>query len=177
MNNRVLITYATRAGSTGEVANAIGHVLSAHGLSVDVRTINSQPRLDGYQAVLIGSAIRMGSWLPEAVRFIEHNRLALQRLPLGLFTVHGINLGDDEQSRQKREAYLDAIRPYVGRPEHAFFAGKIDPAGLSLIDRLMVRMVKAPVGDFRDWASIEGWAQTAIRDATSQYNIERVFAG
>ena len=168
MNNRVLISYATRAGSTGEVAHAIGQLLSTHGYHVDVRTIKSNPRVDGYLAVLIGSAIRMGSWLPEAVQFVEQNRLALQQRPLALFTVHGINLGDDEPSRQKREAYLNAIRPFVGSADHAFFAGKIDPAGLSLIDRLITRMVQAPVGDFRNWASIDGWAETIVKELASQ---------
>ena len=55
MNNRVLITYATRAGSTGEVASSIGKALHGRGFRVDVRMIKSSPSVEGYQAILIGS--------------------------------------------------------------------------------------------------------------------------
>lgn len=63
-----------------------------------------------------------------------------------------------EQSRCNRQAYLNAIRPLIQPVAEVFFPGKIDPARLSLIERLMVWMVKSPVGDFWDWEKIRGWA-------------------
>ena len=162
MNSRILITYATRAGSTAEVAGDLGEVLGERGFIADVVPVKENPPLEGYQGVLIGSAIRMGNWLPEAVQFIQNNQQALRHVPVALFTVHGINLGDDEHSRASREAYLDAVRPFLTPMEHVFFPGKIDPARLSLIDRLMVRLVKAPIGDLRDWKTIDGWAQSVL---------------
>lgn len=162
MNNRILVTYATRAGSTVEVAAAIGETLSARGFAVDVKPVKDQPPLDGYQAVIMGSAIRMGQWLPEAVDFAKTNQQALSQIPVALFTVHIMNLGDDEQSRAARLAYLNPIRPLLKPVNEVFFAGEIDPAKLSFVDRLMGKMVKAPLGDLRDWDNIRNWANTAL---------------
>jgi menaquinone-dependent protoporphyrinogen oxidase len=74
MTNRILVTYATRAGSTVEVAAAIGETLRGSGFSVDVKPVKEKPSVEGYQAVVVGSAIRLGSWLPEAVNFVKNNQ-------------------------------------------------------------------------------------------------------
>ena len=162
MNNRILVTYATRAGSTAGVAEAIAQVLKKRGFLVTVKPIKENPEVKGYQAIIIGSAIRRGKWLPEAMKFLVANQLALRRVRVALFTVHILNRGDDAQSRLNREAYLDALRFLVQPVAHVFFPGKIDPERLSLIDRLLVRTVKAPVGDFRDWSKVRGWAEEVL---------------
>ena len=162
MNNRILVTYATRSGSTAEVAAAIGGVLDARGFSVDVRPIMDAPTLDDYAAVVIGSAVRTGSWLPEAVAFVEANRLVLNRVPVALFTVHVHNTGDDPASIARRRAYLYEVRPLINIVGEVFFSGKIDRTKLSTLERLMVRAVKAPIGDFREWDKIRGWAETVL---------------
>jgi menaquinone-dependent protoporphyrinogen oxidase len=167
MNKRVLIAYATRAGSTPEIAAAIGETLSGRGCAVDVKPVKSQPSLNGYSAVLLGSAISMGSWLPEMVDYIKENQMALKQLismgmPVGLFTVHMLNTGDDPASRTARLAYLDRVRPLLGSVEEAYFNGVIDLEKLSFLDRMMVKMVKSPLGDQRDWNKIRNWTHAAL---------------
>ena len=162
MSTRVLVTYATRAGSTGEVAQVIGETLKLRSFRVDVRTIRSRPRVEDYGAVLIGSAVRTGSWLPEAVDFVAEHQMALKHLPVALFTVHMHNLGNDPQSVANRRGYLSQIRPLVHPVGEAYFSGAIDPAKLSVLDRLRVRAVKAPVADFREWEKIRGWARSVL---------------
>lgn len=162
MNNRILVTYATRAGSTVGIVDAIAVMLRRRGFLVTIKPIKENPGVIAYQAVIIGSAIRQGSWLPEAIHFVKANQAALRRVRVALFTVHMLNRGDDEQSRLNREAYLDALRPLVLPVANVFFPGRIDLSGLSFIDRLMVRAVKSPVGDFRDWDKVRGWAQKLL---------------
>ena len=167
MNKRILIAYATRAGSTSEIAAAIGETLSGRGYLVDVKPVKSQPALNGYSAVILGSAIRMGSWLPEMVDYIKENQMALKQsvsmgMPVGLFTVHMLNTADDPASRTARLAYLDRVRPLLGTVEEAYFTGVIDMEKLSFLDRWMVKMVKSPVGDRRDWNKIRNWASAVI---------------
>lgn len=159
MNNRILVTYATRAGSTGEVATALGETLRARGFAVDVKPMQENPALDGYQAVLVGSAVRMGQWLPEAVGYIKTHQQVLNALPVALFTVHLNNLGEDEESEKNRNSYLDAVRPLVNPVAEVFFAGKMDFARLSFLDRLIARLVKAPEQDLRDWNMVRAWAE------------------
>jgi len=157
MGNRVLIAYATRAGSTVEVAAAIGENMNQQGFVVDVKPMKEEPNLQDYQAAILGSAIRMGSWLPEAVRYIEDNQQALRAMPVALFTVHMLNSGEDETSQTNRLAYLDKVRPFLNQPEEVYFEGVMDFSRLSLADRLISKMVKAVEADKRDWGKIRNW--------------------
>lgn len=164
MNQRILVTYATKAGSTVEVAAAIGETLTARGFSVDVRPVKEKPSLDGYSAVVMGSAIRIGGWLPEALDFIRKNQARLNQLPVALYTVHMLNCGEDEASRAARTAYTAPVRALLPNAPEAFFAGKMDYSTLSFVDRLLAKAVEKqtnnPPGDFRDWTKIRAWAQT-----------------
>ena len=162
MNKRILVTYATRAGSTAEIAAAIGESLGQRGFAVDVKPVKEEPALAGYQAVLMGSCIRMGNWLPEAIDFVKANQAALSGLPVALFTVHMRNVGDDETSRTARQAYLNAVRPLLNGAEEAYFEGKTEFARLSFFDRLISKMVKAVEADNRDWDKIRGWVPAVL---------------
>ena len=162
MNKRVLVTYATRAGSTVEVAAAIAESLGSRGYAVDVKPVKEKPSLAGYSAVVMGSAIRMGAWLPEAVAFVKANQAALDGMPAALFTVHMLNTGDDEAGRTARLGYLNTVRPLLHGAEEVYFAGKFDFSRLSFLDRTIAKLVKAVESDSRDWAKIRGWVPAAL---------------
>ncbi len=158
MTEKTLIIYATRAGSTAEIATAVGQTLAASGLNIEVKPVKQVASLTGYQAVLLGSAIRMGSWLPEMVKFIQTHQAALNALPTALFTVHMLNTGEDESSRTARAAYVEPVRTLLPNAQQAFFTGLMDFSRLSFLDRLIARMVKAVESDARDWDAIRQWA-------------------
>jgi menaquinone-dependent protoporphyrinogen oxidase len=129
---------------------------------VDVKPVKEKPPLNGYQAVILGSAIRMGNWLPEAVEFVKANQEALNATPIALFTVHMLNTGDDETSRANRLAYLDAVRPLLDHSEEVYFAGRMDFSKLSFLDRIIAKMVKAEEADRRDWVRIRNWVPEVL---------------
>jgi menaquinone-dependent protoporphyrinogen oxidase len=158
MDKRILVTYATRAGSTAEIAAAIGRSLGQRGFYVDVKPVKDRPDLEGYQAVILGSAIRMGSWLPEVVGYIQDNQEKLNSMPVALFTVHMLNTGDDLESRTNRLAYLDKVRPLLNGAEEVYFEGKMDFSKLSLFDRFIAKMADAVETDNRDWEKIRSWS-------------------
>ncbi len=157
MNNRVLIAYATYAGSTVEVAAAIGERLGAQGFVVDVKPVQNKPPVDGYQAVVIGSAVHHGNWLAEAIDFVKVNQLALNHMPVALFCVHIQNMGNDEPSRQRRLAYLNEVRSLVQPIGEGFFSGRFNRRGAALLlPGWLARLV--PNIDLRNWESIRAWA-------------------
>lgn len=160
VNNRILVTYATRAGSTAGIATVIAETMAARGYSVDLKPVSEKPDLTGYAAVVIGSAIRMGHWLPEAVDFVKTHQTDLNAVPVALFTVHMLNTGDDEASRTGRLAYLNDIRPLLPGAEEVYFTGAMDFERLSFLDRLIAKMVGAIEEDRRDWGAIKQWART-----------------
>jgi menaquinone-dependent protoporphyrinogen oxidase len=158
MQKRILIAYASAFGSTVDVAATIGETLAGNDLAVDVKPIEENPPIDGYQAVVIGSAVQHGNWLPEAVEFVKDNQAALNELPVALFCVHITNLGDDETSRQNRRVFLDAVRPLVAAVDEAYFAGKFDRRGAKLmLPGFFARFV--PPLDFRKWKKMRAWAE------------------
>ena len=159
MDSKILIVYASKCGSTGEVAQAIGQSLCDQGASVDVRPVKAMTSVEGYRAVLVGSAIRMGQWLPEAVDFLKKNQARLSQMPTAFFTVHMQNVDDRPESQAARAAYVAPVRQLVTPSAEAFFAGKIELARMSFFDRLLSQAMKAKDEDLRDWAKIRAWAQ------------------
>ena len=157
----LLIAYATYAGSTMEVASAIGEELGARGYRVDVKPITKTLQVDGYQAVIIGSAVQYGEWLPEAVDFVKTNQQSLEKARVALFSVHIQNLEDDPTSRAARLAYLDGVRPFVQAEAEVFFAGRFDKRGAALLLPKLIAWTM-PDMDLRDWTKIRAWAQTIL---------------
>ncbi len=158
MKRKTLVVYATRAGSTGEVAKVISEHLCAMGFDAEVQPVESVSNLSGFQAVVLGSAVRYGAWLPEMTKFIESQRSTLAQLPSAFFTLHMQALGDDATSQDTRAGYTKTIRALVTPRDETFFAGKVDPSTLSFFERMAVKLVKSPVGDKRDWDRIRLWA-------------------
>ena len=161
MKNKILIVYASRAGSTGEVAKAVGQTLSEMGASVDVQSVVDVNDLSHYQAVIVGSAIRMGRWLPEAVGFVKKHRDELSLVPTAYFVVCGTMKDDTPENRKKVLAYLDPVRkatPNIEPMDIGLFAGVIDFSKLSFMDKSMLKIKGASEGDFRNWAAIKKWA-------------------
>ena len=162
MNERILVAYATRAGSTVGVAEAIGQTLNERGYAVDVKPIKDNPDLGIYQKVILGSAVNGAQWLPEAVEYVQNHQETLKQVPVALFCVHIMNMGDSESSKKNRHAYLNVVRPLVNPVAEAYFAGMgMNPADTSAFVRWIYRTFKiGGEGDCRDWDAIRGWAKT-----------------
>jgi menaquinone-dependent protoporphyrinogen oxidase len=159
-SKRILVTYASRCGSTGEVANAIGKTLAPAGVSVDVLPLKQIINLSGYQAVFVGSAIRMAKWLPEAANFVNENRAALQRVPTAYFTVCATLIEDTPANRARAAGFIASVRAMFTPAAEGYFAGKVDPNSLSFIENISLQAKGVPQGDFRDWDKITNWAQS-----------------
>ena len=79
----VLIAYASRMGSTQEIASAIGDQLVSRGFEVEVVTAADAARARGFGAVLLGSAVYMGQWDKRAVDYLRRAATDLPRVRLG----------------------------------------------------------------------------------------------
>jgi menaquinone-dependent protoporphyrinogen oxidase len=154
----VLIAYASKAGSSAEVASAIGRRLADRGFRVDVRRAGRVRSLDAYGAVVVGSAIRAGQWLSEASAFVKTHREALATRKTAFFTLCMTLSQDTSENREKVAAYLEPVRAILEPDQIAFFAGKMDYSKLALVPRLIVKRMKVPEGDFRNWDAIGSWA-------------------
>jgi len=160
---KILVAYATRAGSTAEVADAIGKKLAAGGATVEVKPVKKVQALNGYQAVVLGSAIRRGAVLPELTGFIKTNKDALEKIPVACFIVCMILREDNEENRKKAASYLEPLRAEVNAVDTGMFAGKLDYSKLNFIDAFVVEhIIGTPEGDLRDWKQINDWAANLL---------------
>ena len=159
MNQRVLIAYATFAGSTQQVAVDIGKTLGERGFAVDVIPALENPPVNGYEFVLIGSAVHGSCWLSEATEFVEANQSALKRVPVALFSVCLSGLAKDEaQLASARDTIYGPVRAFATPVAEILFAGKIDRRGVALgLPGWLARFF--PTLDLRNWDRIRGWAQ------------------
>ena len=165
-NRKVLVAYASRCGSTGGVAEAIGQVFCDNGTAVDVRLLNNVGDLDSYCAVIIGSAVQSSKWLPEAMAFVEKYQKVLSQMPVAYFLTCLALYKETEENRRKARTFLDPLRdaaPQVQPVDIGLFAGVLDYSKLSLPVRMIMKQKMkgkgVPEGDFRDWDAIRAWAQ------------------
>ena len=156
--NKILVTFATRAGSTYEVATRVAEVLRAGGATVEVKPVAAVHEVKDYDAVVVGSAIRMGHWLPEAVGFVKTNREALSRIPTAYFLVSGLLRNDTPETRHQVLAFLDPVRALHEPVSIGLFAGKLDYSTMGGLDRSIAEAVSSAEGDWRNWKAIGEWA-------------------
>jgi menaquinone-dependent protoporphyrinogen oxidase len=167
MASRILVAYASRHGSTAGVAEAVGKTLSESALQVDVRQVSDVVDLEPYAAVVMGSAIRGGKWLPEAMDFVHAHQVALARKPFAAFLVCATMGSPNAQYRQGVAAWMAPVRDLVRPMSEGLFAGNLDlgkmPFGKdALMFRVAVAMGALPGGDRRDWDAVRTWAQGLV---------------
>lgn len=159
---RVLVTYATRYGSTQEVAAAIAEELTAAGMDVDVLAAGPQVEVGKYDAVVAGSPSYGRNWLPHASLFVVGNASRLSLMPVALFTTGMLGVKNPKPALREHERIMSTLReftPGLAPVTTALFHGSFDRRRLPFILRLLDRLAGTPQGDRRDWEAIRGWAR------------------
>ncbi len=160
MSASILVAYATRYGSTLEIAEAVAETLRGAGLAVDIQPMAQVRTLEGYGAVVLGAPLYMFHWHKDALRFLSRHRQALAERPVAVFA--GGPFGDsDEKAWQEVRKQLDgelAKFPWLRPVAVEVFGGRFDPAKLRFPYSWLPALKKMPPSDLRDWAAIRAWA-------------------
>ncbi len=166
-NHRMLIAYASQFGTTAEVAHAIGEVFAQNGTSVETKWVNDVDSLDGYDAVIVGSAIQYDRWMPAAANFVQAHQETLSKLPVAYFFTCLTLAQQSDKTAQKAQEYADklvALAPQVKPVSVGRFAGAINYQKLSLPFRLLFKGLAITTGvkegDYRNWEAIRAWANS-----------------
>jgi menaquinone-dependent protoporphyrinogen oxidase len=182
---RVLVAYATMAGSTAEVAQAVAEELAKTGAEVEVLPIPQVKDLQGFDAVVVGGPMILG-WHRAALRFLRQHRRTLRSIPLAVFvtaisltqtdqtSVEGVPVTVDPQLpkppqrpgrltlRERYARLTNYCRPIlrVARPVSiGMFAGRLEYGRLKWWAVLFVMLIiQATAGDRRNWEAIRAWA-------------------
>ncbi|UCH11807.1 MAG: flavodoxin domain-containing protein [Fidelibacterota bacterium] len=158
MDQQVLVAYASKYGSTQEVAEAVAEVLRGRGLEVDLQHMPEVRSLARYDAFVLGAPLYMFRWHKDARRFLSRHRKALTKRPVAIFALGPITPGDAEEWQASCEQ-LDkelARRPWLTPVVVEMFGGRIDHSKMSFPYSLI--MSEVPASDLRDWTAIRAWA-------------------
>lgn len=151
----VLVTTASKHGATAEIGEAIAKALNAQGHATFVMAPEEVEHVDNVDAVIIGSAVYAGHWLKPAKEFIERCQAGLVGIPVWTFSSGP--LGDPPKPDEDPVDVADVLTA-VNTTEHRLFAGKLDVDKLGFGERAVIKALRAPSGDFRDWDEIARWA-------------------
>jgi menaquinone-dependent protoporphyrinogen oxidase len=158
---KLLVAYASKYGSTAEIAEVIGKELHRRHYEVDVQSVDDVDSLDGYDGFVIGSALYAGGWMKSAVGFLRSNQDLLASHPVWLFSSGPTGGGDPNEimGGWTFPEDLKTVLEKIGPKDVILFHGKIDPDKLSSTEKMIIKSVNATVGDYRDWVVVRGWAR------------------
>jgi menaquinone-dependent protoporphyrinogen oxidase len=153
---KVLVSAASKYGSTAEIGETVAETLRSEGIEADAVAPDDVRAIDEYDAFVFGSGVYVGHWLPAAQHLIERNRAALAGRPIWLFSSGPIG---DPPLPKEHAVDVDALMQTAGAREHRLFAGRLDKQRLSFPERAVVFALRVHEGDFRDWDEIRAWAR------------------
>lgn len=166
MSTSILVGYASRSGSTQEVAEVIAATLRERGLPVTCQPLRAVRSLDGYTAVVIGAPLYMFRWHKDAKHFLSRHRQALMALPVAIFALGPLH--DDPQEWQDSRSHLDKELqkfPWLAPVAVGVFGGKFDPTKLRFPYNLIPALKRMPASDIRDWEAVRSWASDVVATA------------
>lgn len=173
---KALIAYASRYGSTQEIAQKMAEILQQENIEVELFNLSNTkskdwPKLEGFNGILVGSGIRIGKWKKEGKKFLKHVKLSDFSNPVGVF----VSCGDANEPDKREEAknkYVIKIIEKVGINVSQFeaFGGMIDLTDESQYGKIMKKMLLAAAkddpnliagekNDGRDWNEIESFTK------------------
>jgi len=152
---RILVTYATKKGSTREVAEAVALRLEGHGLSTTLLPAAEIDELDDFDAVVVGGALYTGRWHADARRFLKEFREPLAGMLIAVFALGPLTTTEDDVAgaRKQLDHALEKT-PELEPVAVAIFGGVVAP------DKLHFPFSRMPASDARDWDEIRAWADT-----------------
>jgi menaquinone-dependent protoporphyrinogen oxidase len=168
---RVLVTAASKHGATWEIATALARELTecdagrAISLTAVAVPVEQHPDPSSFDAVLLGSAVYVGRWLEPARQFASAHLTSLRGRPVWLFSSGPIGQAPFPPDEPHDAQPIGAMLAARG---HRVFPGRLEKERLSIGERAMVTAMRAPLGDFRDWAMVRAWAEEIAATVTRE---------
>jgi menaquinone-dependent protoporphyrinogen oxidase len=165
----VLVAYASKRGSTAEIAEAIAAELGQAGLEVDCRAVRDIGGLDRCDAVVLGSAVYVKRWQGDAKHFLRKHADELSELPFWVFSSGPVG----DPSKTPNPSWLEPPRiidraEQLGVRDHVVFGGRTPAEPQGRLERSMVENTEPEYRDRRDWDAIRSWAQQIAAELGAQ---------
>ena len=165
----VLVAYASKRGSTDEIAETVAATLRREGLGVCLERAEDVRDLERFDAVVLGSAVYMKRWRGDARHFLKKHRKALRQMPFWVFSSGPV--GDPAQDNpewMEPPKLAEKVEELGGR-DHVVFGGCLPAAPKNFIERAMVDGTPKEYRDRRDWHQIRSWAHRIAAQLTAAH--------
>jgi menaquinone-dependent protoporphyrinogen oxidase len=155
----VLVAYASKHGSTAEIAEAIADELRESGINADCLHAGDVKSVERYDGVVVGSAVYMKRWRGEAKRFLHRHANQLAQRPLCVFSSGPVGEPKDDEDRSWLEPprIVEEVEHLRAR-EHVVFGGRVASDGGGAMEQAMAKNMPPEYRDRRDWEEIRSWA-------------------
>jgi len=160
MAKKILIAYGTGAGSTAEVAQAIGEEMEKAGAQVDVKAVENVKDIRAYDAVVVGSAVRAFNLLGKTKRFLRKQAKHLRNLPVAFFVVCMTMKEETPENIEKATSFAKPMLKIKEPVSLGLFGGCLDPDKLTGF--FAQTMKTQPKEDVRDWEKIRAWGREIL---------------
>lgn len=155
---KVLVAYASKRGSTKEIAETVAATLRRGDLDVCLVPAEEVRALDDFDAVVLGSAVYMKRWRGDARHFVKKHRKALRQLPFWVFSSGPVGDPADDKPEWTEPPKLAAKVEELGARDHVVFGGRLPAEPRGMMEKAMVEGTPKQYRDRRDWAEIRAWA-------------------
>ena len=136
---KALVAYASKRGSTAEIAEAVAMTLREAKLSVDCVPVDQVGDLAPYDAVVLGSAVYMKRWRGDAKHFLRKHGKALASLPFWVFSSGPVgDPADDDPDWLEPPRILGQVEE-LGVRDHVVFGGTLPDEGGGFMAKSMAR--------------------------------------
>lgn len=156
----VLVAFASKRGSTAEIAETIAATLRREGMGVCLEKVEDIQSLDSYDAVVIGSAVYMRRWRGDARHFLKKHRKALRQMPFWVFSSGPVGDPANDNPEWAEPPKIAAKVEELGGREHVIFGGRLPVEPKNFMEKAMVEGTPREFRDRRDWAEIRKWAHS-----------------
>lgn len=159
----VLVAVASRHGATWEIGEAVAAVLRENGHRALVRAPEDVVDADEADAVVLGSAVYLGHWLPAARELAERLVDTLHGKPVWLFSS---GLATQPAAAANSPHEIANLVEALDARGHRSFRGRLDLELLSFAERAHIAAGRARAGDHRDFAAVAAWATEIVAEVT-----------
>ncbi len=161
---KVLVTAASKHGGTAEIADWIGAELAHHGVEAVVLQPNDVDTLEGYDAVVVGSAVYVGRWMEPATHLVERLQKQFRDRPVFLFSS---GPAGDPPKPNSDPGDIETMRELTQALDHQVFPGRIARSEMGFGERVVITAQRVPDGDYRPRTEVESWARGIAERLTS----------
>jgi menaquinone-dependent protoporphyrinogen oxidase len=161
MSEKILVAYATKCGSTREIAEFMVKTLQGKGIDADLGEMKTVKSVKDYDALVLGAPMYMFRIIGDAHAFLKKQKKYIEIKPTAFFSL-GPTQDKEEDWKNVWGNFEKELSkyPWFQPVAKEVFGGRLDSSKLVFPYNLLPGKDQLPQGDIRDWEKIRAWTES-----------------